>query len=149
MNKKEPQAREIIKLLVQNELGFAEFYIKFSRMYDDAGFWLELAVAEKNHAQWLKALAESRDIISVSKNFLSATAIEMMIEMVKKEIDSDQKLPLREALKLSLKFEKSFAENHFFEIFTADSIQAKEVMEKLKTETADHVEKIKAKLNRL
>lgn len=149
MNKEEPAAKETISLLAKNELAFSRLYRKFAATYSNHDFWLRLASDEKGHAQWLRVLQNSHDVLNVSKNFLSKTAIELMIQMVEGEISRTQNRSLIEALKLALKFEKSFAEKHFFEIFTPESVRANEVMNRLKAETDDHIRRIEDKLDEL
>lgn len=149
INKKESGAKRIITLLIQNELGFARLYQKFARIYDDADFWLELAQQEKRHAQWLKTIFESRDVTHLSNTFLSRTTVLMMVRVIEEEIVSKQSISLKEALEKSLKYEKSFIENNFFEVFEADAPTARKVFADLKIETLGHINFIKSEISRI
>ncbi len=132
--------------MISYELCFARLYAKYAKIYRNSQFWQKLSAEEEDHAIWLKTLASSSEMINISKNFLSATALEMLVETVEAEIKNEDELSVDEALKLALKFERSFAENHFFEVFTFDSYRTRELMEKLAAETAGHIERIKTEL---
>ena len=132
--------------MVANELAFARLYHKYAVLFDDGDFWEELSRQEKRHAQWLETLLASRDIVSLSSDFLSSTAVEMMIKAVEAEIDSASSLTISEALSRSLKFEKSFLENDYFEVFALGAQSVKKVIEELKSETLEHINFIQSKI---
>lgn len=132
--------------MIQYELCFAHLYAKYAKLYRNSQFWQKLSAEEEDHAIWLRTLAASPAVLSVSKSFLSATALEMLVETAEVEIENEDEPSVDEALKLALKFERSFAENRFFEVFVSDSYQVRELMEKLAAETASHIERIKTEL---
>lgn len=146
IDKKSKEAKYIISLMIENELAFADLYYKYSMLFVDGDFWEELSRQEKRHAQWLKTLFESHDVLSLSPTFLSPLAIEMMVAAVEAEIVSEKKDTLAQALKKSLIFEKSFLENDFFEIFSDDVPSVKKVMTDLKAETKEHIKFIEAEI---
>lgn len=132
--------------MIQYEQCFARLYAKYAKLYRNSQFWQKLSAEEEDHAIWLKTLASSPAVLSVSKSFLSATSLEMLIETVEKEIEIAGSSTVDSALKLALKYEHSFAEHHFFEVFTFDSYQVREVMEKLAAQTTNHIDRIKTEL---
>lgn len=142
-------AKKMVKLMAANELAFARLYHKYAVIFDDPDFWEELSRQEKRHAQWLETLLGSRDIVALSSDFLSSTAVEMMINAVEGEIDSAQSLTLIEALTRSLKFEKSFLENDYFEVFSLEAETVRKVIEGLKSETHDHINFIQSKIEEI
>ncbi len=148
VSKKSADAKKVISLMVKNELAFARLYHKYAVVFDD-DFWRDLELQERRHPQWLEALSRSRDVISLSTNFVSSAAIEQMVRVVEADISSQEPNDLSEALNRSLKFEKSFIENNYFEIFILDAPTIRRVVEDLRDETLEHIKTIEEKIKAL
>lgn len=139
--------RHVIDLLAKNELAFAKLYSKYAAIFSDRAFWLSLAEEENHHAEWIKALAQSRDVSGIDLKVLPLGIIEMSIRNVEKEIKSSEPISQKDALKISHAFETTFFEHNFFELFRGIGDSFQKVMDQLEAETKNHIKIIEDKLS--
>lgn len=146
MNKE--KAKETIKLMEKSEQGFAKLYLKYSQLFPNKNFWVGLAEDETNHGQWLKALAESRDVLEIDMQIAPPAFIKVMNFSLEEEIASKKEITLKQALTKAKHLENTFLENNYFAVFRGLGRPFRDTIEKLISETEAHHAKIKAELKK-
>ena len=141
--------KNVVELMVKSEKGFAGLYYKYSLLFENKLFWENLAKEEIEHAQWLNALLESRDLVLVDVNIVTPNFIKVMNLALREEIESKKDISLKEALIKSLHLEKTFLENSYFEIFHGSGREFEKVIERLVSETKKHYKAIGAEMAKL
>ena len=146
--KKKHECKQIIELMIKSELSISKLYKKYSQLYSNHDFWLRLAKEEIVHAEWLKALYESRDVKEMKDQLFPNQSLELILDSIAEDIKSaDQKTP-DEALNIALMYEKSMVEREFFEVFKTNSEQLNSIMERLESETEAHIKRIEEEIEK-
>jgi rubrerythrin len=141
-------AKQIIELMIKSELDFSKLYLKYSRVFPNADFWLGLAQEENLHAEWLKALIESRDVDEIDTKITPPAFIMAMNLSVEEEIKSANNTSLIQALTKTMHLENTFLEKNYLELFEGHAESLKKVVGKLVEESRIHREKIKTELEK-
>ena len=148
----EPQQIQIIDLMAQNETVLSDLYKNFSEKYPEtAEFWLNLANDELTHGRWLKSLIPeiNRGNLSFQESRFNQKMVFDFLQGVReslKKAERQERMPLLEALALSLAIEKSMLEKDFFKAVETDQLALKEVLLNLAQATVKHVQKIEEML---
>ena len=140
------EGKRLVELMVRNENLFAQLYKKYSLLYQNQDFWLNLAREEARHAEWLMALLKSRDVFSIRLDLLPHESVCLIGDDIEEEIISKTFLASKEALERSLRLEKSFFEKHYFDFITVESASVRRVIDDLKRETTEHISSVENEL---
>jgi hypothetical protein len=139
---------EIIELLAGSEETIGKLYTTYAnRFHETEPFWKSLAEDERNHAIWirsLKAKSGNNKLIFNPDRFRSA-AIKTFINHTEKEIIEAGKpgYQLINALSMAYFIEDSLIEKKYFEVFEADSVELKGLLNKLESATKKHALQVK------
>ena len=124
-------ARRIVEFMIESEQGFFKLYLKYSRIFPNSEFWLELARQENIHAEWLKALLESSDVEKIGTEIAPPVFIGAMNLSLKKEIDSKEEISLPVALAKVMYLENTFLENRYLDIFHGNAKSVQDIITRL------------------
>jgi len=147
--KRKLECQEIIRLMIKSELSFSLLYKKYSQLFPNKDFWLQLAKEEVVHAEWLKALYESRDVKEMKDHLFPVESLKLILDSIEEDLRSADKKTSEEALSIALMYEKSMVEREYFDIFRSDSDQLISVLKKLEKETEGHISKIEEEIKSL
>lgn len=141
--------KEIIELMIRQEALLAKLYMLFVEQFPKhREVWNELARDEKNHANWLKQIydAGEKGIVLFDDGKVKTPALKSYIEYLEQLIALTEKkeLTIDKAVAYTLDFEKSLIEKNVFIHFDSTSEKARKVLNRLKSETESHIEKIQA-----
>jgi len=142
------RTKETIELMAESEQNFAKLYLKYSQIFPNKKFWENLAKDETSHAQWLKALTQSRDVKEIDITIAPPAFIKVMNLSLEKQIGSEAEISLKQALVKAKHLENTFLENNYFAIFKGLGSTFRQTIEKLITETEKHRDKIAKELER-
>ncbi len=142
---------EAIELLAKNEEAMSRLYKIFAKKFPDFhDFWSGLADDESDH--YNKILMFHSKIKEGSARFVegrfSDKDIQVLLEATNVALAQveDAEMPLKDALLLAFYMEKSLIERNFFEVFTTDSPELKQLLADLETETKRHRGKLEEAL---
>ncbi len=147
MNQKLPQ---LIDESIKLELNVADIYMIFYNTFpEDSGFWLELVLEERNHADLIKS---GRGTFLLPLQFpseLLASSVQMLYKTNKKLVsllkEYKEKPPSRKsAFNIALNIEKSAGELHFqlaMEKSPTSSIM--KIFQELNKDNKDHINRIR------
>lgn len=139
---------DILELLAGNEETIGRLYTRYSqRFHEMADFWNELADDERNHAVWIRSLkekTENRESYVKPERFKPA-AIKTFVDHTEKEISeaSTQGYQLINALSVAFFIEDSLIEKKYFDVISTDSVELKNLLQKLDSATRKHAQRIK------
>jgi rubrerythrin len=135
------------------EKSAAEIYRKLADFFPEEGsFFMELCREEEDHVAIL-SMGKLYKMISRLPDDIVPHSLPMITETlaIANEIDSrldDDDLSLKEALKLTLRFEKSVAEEHLQLVMKMEhDDETINKLKRLQVETVTHADKIAALLN--
>ncbi len=143
----------IVERLASNEESIARLYRGYAEAFPVLlDFWTSLAVAEVNHASWLRDLGAKTltSKIFVDESRFNTYALQTFTNYLDREITrlTGGKTPLTEALSITFFVEQSLIESKYFEVFRADSAEVKRVFNRLRDETTAHGKQAKAELEK-
>lgn len=141
--------KEIIKLMIRQETLLAKLYMLFAQQFPKhREVWNELAKDEKNHANWLKQLydAGEKGIVLFDDGKVKTPALKNYIAYLEQLIAMAEKkeLTIDKAVAYTMDFEKSLIEKNVFTHFDSTSEKARNILNRLNSETKGHIEKIQA-----
>jgi hypothetical protein len=144
--------RQLVEEAIKLEFNMAELYISFhNRFPEDASFWWDLAIEEKNHAS---LLVDNKQCLLDSGLFQSENADELLAALantnnamtgtLRRELQSP---PLERilAFNLALRLEESAWENHFQHAMqiTEHTSDALKLLQSLNKDDKDHANRIR------
>jgi len=137
------KAYTIIDKLATNEESIAELYKGYADAFPDLReFWSSLAGEEVGHASCIRSLGGQIGTPSLfmDEDGFNATAIQTFTDYLDRELSrvNQEKIPLIEALSITLYIEESLIESKFFEVFKADTAELQHTLAKLRDETLAH-----------
>jgi len=150
-DKKISRQTEMVSLLIRNELALGGLYSFYSQKFPKLkGFWDKLVIDEKNHAAWIQNLYErvGEGSVFLNEDRFNLAALSTFNKKVLKEIDrvKNEEMTSIEALAMAVDMETALIESKFFECFEHDSVEVKQVLNKLMEETRKHTRYVEAKL---
>ncbi len=143
MTLRQTQDEDSLELLAVNEETIARLYSAYADRFPDMrDFWSSLSEEEQSHAMSIRELEEqagSGKMFAYRHRFKSA-AIRTSIEHTEGEIAAANRghIEPTNALSLANAIEQSLIESKFFEIFEGDSADLKQLLRKLRDDTARH-----------
>ncbi|MDD4858892.1 MAG: hypothetical protein PHR56_01605 [Dehalococcoidales bacterium] len=148
MGNQQKSTPDILEKLASNEESVATLYKTYGEAFPVLGeFWNSLAGEERNHASWIRGLGaqtENRRIFVSEKRF-NAVAVQTVLDYLAKELArlNIEKIPIVEALSITVSIEQSLIESKFFEVFETDSVELKRTLTKIRDDTLVHRNKAK------
>jgi hypothetical protein len=147
------KACTIIDRLATNEESIAELYKGYADAFPVLGeFWSALASEEVGHASCIRSLGAQIGTPSLfmDENRFNATAIQTFTDYVNGELSrlDKEKMPVIEALSITLYIEESLIESKFFEVFKADTAELQHTLRRLHDETLAHHDRAKETLEK-
>ncbi len=143
---------EVPELMAEIEEMFGRHYAGYAEKFpDNSKFWQTLQQEEIEHAEWLRQLSfkiQAKEVSLNEKRFdrNSLKEFQKHLKNLLNEL-ARQSLTMKDALQNSLKIENLLLEAKFFEIFSADSSELKNVLNKLAEDTKKHRLRIEETLN--
>ena len=143
--------QEIIQLYIQNELALNNLYSAYAKSFPEMkDFWEHIAKEERGHAYWIEEFSKKNGDGKVyfDKDRFNTMALKRFYEyVVKQETKAGSgDLDIVNTLAIVLDIEKALLERKFFEIFEADSIEIKRLLNKLGRATEEHIKRVERKL---
>ena len=138
----------IINALAENEEAVSRLYEAYALKFEEhRDFWVNLAIDEKNHANWIHSLSSKigQDSVLFNENRFNSAAINTFHDYVEREIAKarDQSMLLITALSTTLYIEEALIERKYFEVLEGDSIELKNVLISLAQETQCHLDRVR------
>jgi rubrerythrin len=148
---KDKKTASILERLASNEESVAKLYEGYANSYPVLNeFWISLATEEMKHASWIRNLGREveKGAVFINEKRFNVVAVHSMTNYLKKELGRliEQKIPIVEALSITLSIEQSLIESKFFEVFETDSVNLKHILVKIRDDTTKHREKSKEAL---
>lgn len=133
--------------MIKQESLLAKLYKLFAEQFPEhRETWSELAAEEKKHANWLRQLGDAveKGIVGFEEGRFKAPALKIYIAHLEQIIARAEKkeLTLTSAVSYTVDFERSLIEKNVFTHFDSASEQARSVLNRLKSETEAHIQKI-------
>jgi ferritin len=142
---------ELIDESIRLELNVADIYLFFQAAFpEDADFWWDLALEEKNHAALIRSLKEHflplgkvpQDLLASSRETIRETNA-----MIRELIDKYRRTPpsRKEAFQTACDLEESAAEIHFQDFMSRKGLSGlDEIFQRLNADDKDHGEKLRS-----
>lgn len=144
--------RLIVKESIDIELTVAEIYLIFYHEFpEDACFWWQIALEEKNHAALIRSLLDMSEQLDIPPGEMFSTSVSELREtnaMLSSIVDEyREKLPDRTgAFNTALGIEDSAGELHYQEFMAGDEDrhpQISKIFRRLNKEDKDHAVRIR------
>ncbi|MFW6011900.1 MAG: ferritin family protein [Desulfosalsimonas sp.] len=141
--------KEVLELMIKQESLLAKLYGLFAEQFPEhREVWKELNREEENHANWLRQLydAGEKSIILFNDVRVKTPALRTYVAHLGHLIERAEKkeLTLDRAVAYTLDFEKSLIEKNVFSHFDSASEKARSVLNRLRSETENHIKRIQA-----
>lgn len=144
---------EMLTELAQHEEAIGKLYKAYAEVIPTLNeFWSNLSMEENKHATWIRQLgiqAEKAPLFIKGDRF-NIAAINTNLDYLRREMDktNEQSITAIEALSIAFYLEQSLIENKLFEVFETDSVELKDLLQKLNNETINHRIKVKDVLDK-
>lgn len=102
----DPQTKTMVDALAAQEGRLCQLYHRYSLVFPDREFWVDISKDESVHEQWVLSLANSPEITFVQGRF-DLASLQTMTAYINKQIEESSKVSLIQALSISLDLEKS------------------------------------------
>ncbi len=144
----DPAQEEIVRLLILQEKKISELYELFGRQFpQQEGFWKNLSIEEKKHAQWLEKLLEAAKSgkILFNQKKITIHTLSAFIDRLEDILSRAKRkeFTLTSALHCAVDYESSLIEKNIFSHFDSPHEKIEEILKKIQKETENHVESIK------
>ena len=138
--------QEVIQLYIQNELAFNSLYSVYAKKFPETkDFWERIAKEERGHAYWIEEFDKKTEDgkIYFDKDRFNIAPLRRFYEyVVKQETNAGVgDLDIVNILIIVLDIEKALIERKFFEIFETDSVEIKNLLNRLGRATDEHIER--------
>jgi hypothetical protein len=142
---------KLIDESIKVELNVADLYLSFHSLFpQDAKFWWQLILEEKNHAALIKSIKKTSVQLGGLPNSLFASSLKDLKDMNNKIISILKKYKLKapsrdEAFNIALEFEESAGELHYQEFMVGkNSMEIDGIFKKLNANDKDHAKRIRS-----
>ena len=145
----ESYQKKIIELMVKQELLLAHLYRLFGDRFPEyLTFWRGLAKEEIHHAELIKKLyrAEKNDQVIFSEGKVKTYTLNVYLESIGAVImrAENDEFDIKTAAVQVLNLEMGLIEKNFLSHFHIVDQKYKGIMERLETETKNHIKKVRA-----
>jgi len=141
----------LVKMLIENEMAMHDLYVLFAEKYPKYKvFWMSIANDEKHHAEFLE-YAKSQNV-EVNEKLLNSKQVKNLIEharSISKKVRSGEEFTIAHAVNEAINIENSIVEMNFFKPFEFGPDDVLKSIEKIKTETKGHYQKLRMLKNSL
>jgi len=131
-------ARRIVEFMIESEQDFFKLYLKYSRIFPNSEFWLELARDQNLHTEWLTAFMESPEVEKIETDIAPPAFIGSINSSLKEQIDSEEEISLPVALAKVMYLENTFLENRYADVFHGNAQSVRDIIEQLISDSKKH-----------
>lgn len=145
---------KILALLSKNETKIGKVYDVISEKITDMGsFWRKLSREEFSHAAWIDSFYDEigkKDAVFDEYRF-NTSSLYSFSNFLDRELDffKNNNFDKSKALSFAFKTERSLIESEFFKIIKTDAMDLKELLEKLKRSTQEHLRSVEEEINKI
>lgn len=151
-NTKNDHQIETLNKLAEIEISLHRLYSLFAKKFpEEKDFWLLIAQEETNHEKWIRKFMAN---ISAGKVFFdeqrfNLVAIQSTIDFITiKEVQTENdEVELINALAYANDLESSVLEKEYYNVFSTDQVEFKELLDNLATATRTHRARVQQKLD--
>jgi rubrerythrin len=140
---------------IEVELNIADLYLLFHSLFpQDAKFWWQLVLEEKNHAALIKSIKKTSEQIDGLPNSLFASSLKDLKDINNKIVSTIKKYKLKapsraEAFNTAFELEESAGELHYQEfMLEKDSTKMDSIFKELNANDKDHAKRIRSYMER-
>ena len=132
------------------ELNVSNLYFRFFELFpEDARFWWEIMIEEKNHAALLKSLKLAVHVIGNAPEEILALQTDDIREMNESIVQITRSFSKedsrRDAFEIALKIEQSAGEAHFQTFIQSQNISEEyKIFQKLNLDDKDHLSRLRS-----
>lgn len=142
---------EILECFAQHEESIASLYKEYGNFFDD-DFWISLSQDELKHAGWIRYFKQklSENTFYFDENRFKVEAINSSIKYIEEEMRLVKNKEITEikAHSTALWIENALLESKVYELFESDTVELKNLLNNLNSETERHKKKIKIRLEK-
>lgn len=131
-------ARRIVEFMIESEQDFFKLYLKYSRIFPNSEFWLELARDQNIHVEWLTAFMESSEVEKIETDIAPPAFIGSINSSLKEQINSEEETSLPVALAKVMYLENTFLENRYADVFHGSAKSVRDIIERLVSDSKKH-----------
>ena len=136
-----------LELMAEHEKAIGWLYQEYARKFPKhKDFWSKIASEEIEHAKWISLLhSQVKEGLShFNKGRFKEATIETSLKYVKSKIIEAQKenISAKKALSIARDLENGLIEKKYFEVFTSDCREIKQVFLNLAAATREHYKRI-------
>lgn len=147
------QQQEILKAMITLEKTVGNLYQLYSTMFDNKDFWLSLYKEEYEHAKIIGDLYKkvNKEKVYFDDHRFKLEPINFSIQGIEEKIakaKASQQIDLIAALANALNIEHSLLESGYYQIYQADSVELKAVLEAMRLGTEVHINKVQMELDK-
>ena len=145
-----PYQEKIIQQMIDQERLLSELYAVFAKEFPQySDFWMELSEEEKKHAGLISKLeeAEKKGLVFFDEGKTRAKTLSVFISYLEKQYQKalNKEFSVASAFSCAFDLEQALIEKEAFSRFDSLTEKTRGAMNKLKTETNIHMEKIRQK----
>lgn len=145
-----PYQEKIINQMITQERLLSEIYALFAKNFPQySGFWTELSEEEKRHADLIEKLgeAEKKGLVFFDEGKTKTYTLSAFIDYLEKQSEKarNKEFGIAAAFSCALDLEQSLIEKEVFTRFDSVKEMNRSVLNKLRNETKNHIEKIRQK----
>jgi len=140
---------------IEVELNVADLYLLFHSLFpQDAKFWWQLILEEKNHAALIKSIKKTSEQLGGLPNSLFASSLKDLKDINSKIISIIKKYKFKapsrdEAFNIAFELEESAGELHYQEFMVEkNSMEIDSIFKKLNANDKDHAKRIRSYMER-
>ncbi|RPH51341.1 MAG: hypothetical protein EHM85_07040 [Desulfobacteraceae bacterium] len=145
-----PYQEKIIQQMIDQELLISELYALFAKDFPQySAFWTELSGEEKKHADLISKLeeAEKKGLVFFDEGKTKSYTLTVFISHLEKQCQKakNKEFDIAAAFSSAFDLEQALIEKDVFTRFDSLTEKTGSVMNRLRTETKKHMEKIRLK----
>ncbi|MFC1622634.1 hypothetical protein ACFL1Y_01395 [Patescibacteria group bacterium] len=145
---------ELVDMMIEHEQKIGELYTAYAKKFPEfKDFWSQLVQEEGDHAGLLNTLYSKigQGVVFFEDGRFPKKGIQISLDYVKEQTERAKKgeVELINALSVAVDLEKSLLESKCFEVFESDTVELKNVLQKLADDTKEHAVRIENLLRKI
>jgi len=138
----------VLYLLAEHKNSVSSLYTKYSQIFPEESYWLELAEVKSRHRQMIQSVYFSfkNEHTGFDDSIFHSAAIKTSLEWVTRLIAESEKHDILKALAYTLDLEQSRIEQKYFDIFKAESLEINKLLPIIMAENDKYLSLIQQKL---
>lgn len=138
----------ILYLLAEHKNSVSSLYTKYSKIFPDEVYWVELAEVKSRHRELIQSVYFSfkNETSGFDNSVFHSAAIKTSLEWVTRLITESEKHDILKALAYTLDLEQSRIEQKYFDIFKTESLQINKLLPTIMAENDKYLALIQQKL---